>query len=137
MLRRMTPALPATAVVLFDGFDDLDAVGPLELLEGAGFPIAAVRPAGHPRRVHSAHGLTIDVEPELGAGAELVIVPGGGWLDGSAAGVRAQCETELPATLAALHSAGTVLASICTGAMLLAAAGVLTGRPAVTVSSGI
>ena len=131
MIAAMTPTLPTTAVLLFDGFDDLDAVGPLELLEGAGFPIAPVRPAGHPRRVGSAHGLTIDVERELGPDAGLVIVPGGGWLDDTV-GVRAQCGTALPATLAALHDTGVVLASVCTGAMLLAAAGVLTGRPAVT-----
>ena len=31
-----------------------------------------------------------------------------------------------------MHNDGVILASVCTGAMLLATAGVLTGRPAVT-----
>jgi transcriptional regulator GlxA family with amidase domain len=38
----------------------------------------------------------------------------------------------IPAKLAELHAAGTTLAGVCTGAMLLAAAGVLKGRPAIT-----
>ncbi len=122
--------LPLTEIVVFDGFDDLDAIGPLEILTAAGFPTRVVRPAGHARIVHSAHGLVLDVAAELGSPA-LVLVPGGGWLD-VAAGVRDQCKGPLPAALAALHDAGSVVASVCTGAMLLARAGLLTGRPAVT-----
>jgi putative intracellular protease/amidase len=125
--------LPLTEVLVFDGFDDLDAVGPLETLTAAGFPTRVVRPAGHATTVHSAHGLVMEVEGQLAGGAApaLVVVPGGGWLD-AAPGVRDQCEGPLPAALAALHDAGTVVASVCTGAMLLARAGLLTGRPAVT-----
>ena len=122
--------LPPTEVVVFDGFDDLDAIAPLEVLTAAGFPTRVVRPAGHPSTVRSAHGLVMHVDAELGSPA-LVLVPGGGWLD-AAAGVRDQCEGPLPAALAALHEAGAVVASVCTGAMLLARAGLLTGRPAVT-----
>lgn len=135
--------LPRTEVVVFDGFDDLDAIGPLETLTEAGFPTRVVRPAGHATTVHSAHGLVMHVDAELGVAAPdearavpdaapaLVIVPGGGWLD-AGPGVRDQCESALPAALAALHDAGTVVASVCTGAMLLARAGLLSGRPAVT-----
>lgn len=124
-------ALPLTEVVVFDGFDDLDAIGPLEILTAAGFPIRVVRPSGHAPTVYSAHGLVMRVDAELGASPALVIVPGGGWLD-AAPGVRDQCEGPLPAALAALHDAGSVVASVCTGAMLLARAGLLSGRPAVT-----
>jgi transcriptional regulator GlxA family with amidase domain len=127
-----TTTLPLTEILLFDGFDDLDAVAPLEILTDAGFPTRTVRPPSHPPTVHSAHGLQIEVGDELGAAPGLVIVPGGGWFDASAAGVRAQCVGELPAVLTTLHDNGTVLASVCTGAMLLAQAGLLTGRPAVT-----
>ena len=70
-------ALPLTHVVVFDGFDDLDAIGPLEVLTAAGFAAHVVRPAGHAIKVHSAHGLVLEVPDELGA-AELVVVPGGG-----------------------------------------------------------
>ena len=151
----MTPnsPLPLTEIVVFDGFDDLDAIAPLEILTAAGFRTRVVRPAGHAATVHSAHGLVMQVDAELmtapdlasaagvepssGSGADaqaiagLVVVPGGGWLD-AAPGVRDQCEGPLPAMLAARHDAGAVLASVCTGAMLLARAGLLSGRPAVT-----
>lgn len=128
----MTTSPPNTEVLLFDGFDDLDAVAPLEILTAAGFTVQLVRPAGHPGSVRSAHGMTIAVAHELGDAAELIVVPGGGWLDGSPQGVRHQCDGELPSALAALHARGAVLASVCTGALLLAAGGLLTGRPAVT-----
>jgi transcriptional regulator GlxA family with amidase domain len=123
---------PTTEVLFFDGFDDLDSVGPFEILVAAGFSVRPVRPSGTERTVRSAHGLELTITGELGADAGLLVVPGGGWRDNSAAGVRAQCRGDLPRRLAALHERGTVLASVCTGAMLLAAAGVLAGRPAVT-----
>ena len=78
--------LPTTEVVVFDGFDDLDAIAPLEILAAAGFPTRVVRPAGHAAAVRSAHGLVLHVDAELGTPG-LVVVPGGGWLD-AAAGVR-------------------------------------------------
>jgi transcriptional regulator GlxA family with amidase domain len=68
----------------------------------------------------------------LGDAPGLVIVPGGGYWD-PGAGVRQQiADGALAARLLALHAAGTVLASVCTGAMLLSAAGLLRDRPAVT-----
>jgi transcriptional regulator GlxA family with amidase domain len=118
--------------VVFDGFDDLDAVGPLEILAAAGFPVRAVRAPGQAAAVRSAHGLTLDVPARLGDDPGLVVVPGGGWADGAPSGVRNHCQGELPGRLAELSRGGTVLASVCTGAMLLAAAGVIRGRPAVT-----
>jgi len=124
-------ALPLTEIVVFDGFDDLDAIGPLEVLVAAGFPARLVRPPGSDPIVHSAHGLTLQVDETLSQAPALVVVPGGGWLD-RAPGVRDQCDGPLPEVLAELHDAGTVLASVCTGAMLLARAGVVSGRPAVT-----
>jgi transcriptional regulator GlxA family with amidase domain len=127
-----TPPLPAVEVLFFDGFDDLDSIAPLEILTAGGFPVRPVRVLGQTAVVTSAHGLQIIVEDELGPAPDLIIVPGGGWRDHSPVGVRALCQGELPERLAILHDSGTVIASVCTGAMLLAAAGLLTGRPAVT-----
>ena len=122
---------PRTQVLVFDGFDDLDAVGPLEVLVAAGFPASAVRPAAHAEGVLSAHGLGLRVDGELSEDAELVIVPGGGWLD-QGSGARDLVETPLPARLAALHAQGVVMAGVCTGVMLLGVAGITQGRRAVT-----
>jgi transcriptional regulator GlxA family with amidase domain len=60
-------------------------------------------------------------------------VPGGGWIDRTAAGARAEVERgELPAALRRLHEGGATIASVCTGAMLVAAAGLAEGRPMTT-----
>lgn len=123
--------IPRTQVLFFDGVDDLDPIGPLEVLTAAGLPTTAVRPTGHATTIRTAHGLRIEVTDELDDSAELVVVPGGGWRDDNG-GVRTQVAGPLPARLAAMHEDGVVLASVCTGAMLLAAAGVMRGRPAVT-----
>ena len=128
----MTATAPLTEILLFDGFDDLDAVGPLEVLTAAGFPVTAVAHPTGASTVRSAHGLEIVVSGGLSDAAELVVVPGGGWFDRGAGARALAAEGSLPARLAALHTGGTVIASVCTGAMLLATAGVLTGRPAVT-----
>lgn len=70
--------------------------------------------------------------PVSPAAVDLVVVPGGGWNAGAATGVRAQVDSSLPEALARLHGRGVTVASVCTGAMLLAAAGLTGGRPAVT-----
>jgi transcriptional regulator GlxA family with amidase domain len=62
-----------------------------------------------------------------------IVVPGGGWMNRAPEGAWAQAERGvLPGRLAEL--AGTVrwTASVCSGAMLLARAGLLKGRPATT-----
>ena len=123
-------------VVIYDGFDDLDAIGPYELLRHAGrwtgdWDVALVgsRGAG---RVTSAHGVRYDVEQALGEGGpDGVVVAGGGW-HGSGLGARTASEGDLPARLVELARSGRWTASVCTGAMILARAGLLTGRPATT-----
>lgn len=124
-------------ILIFDGFDDLDAIGPNELLRhaaraGAPFEVSLVQLDGA-ERVVSALGTTIVPDGPLSDRPDLVIVPGGGLLDGSPTGVLAEIERgAIPAALARLHAGGAALASVCTGALLLAAAGVLAGRPATT-----
>ena len=127
----MSTTAPVTQILFFDGVDDLDPVGPLEILTAAGLRTTPVRPTGHPAVVHTAHGLVIEVAAELDDRAELVIVPGGGWRDDNG-GVRDQIRGALPDRLAAMHAGGAIIASVCTGAMVLAAAGLLIDRPAVT-----
>jgi transcriptional regulator GlxA family with amidase domain len=126
-------------IVLFPGFDELDLVGPFEVFTtaaklGADFRVRLVAPSGagellanHGMRVMAEAGLREEPRPEL------AIVPGGGWNDRAEKGAWAEAARgEVPAWLAELHQAGTTIAAVCTGSMLLAAAGLLRGRPAIT-----
>ncbi|MCW6007408.1 DJ-1/PfpI family protein [Micromonospora sp. CPCC 205371] len=118
-------------IVLFDGFDELDVFGPFEVLSMAGFDVelVAVERAGP---VISMRGVQWRVAAVLG-GPEGVVVRGGGWLNRAAAGAWAQASHGLlPARLAALAPSARWMASVCTGGMLLAAAGLLAGRRATT-----
>jgi transcriptional regulator GlxA family with amidase domain len=124
-------------ILVFDGFDDLDALGPNELLRhaaraGAPFDVALVTLDGAERFV-TALGTTLIPDRPLAERPDLVLVPGGGLLDGSPTGVLAEIERgAIPAALARLHADGVAVASVCTGALLLGAAGLLAGRPATT-----
>ncbi|HWK27032.1 MAG TPA: DJ-1/PfpI family protein [Solirubrobacter sp.] len=62
---------------------------------------------------------------------DLVLVPGGGWNDRGGAYQQAE-RGDIPRALAERHARGRRIGSVCTGAMLLAAAGILKGRPAIT-----
>jgi transcriptional regulator GlxA family with amidase domain len=126
------------AVIVFDGFDELDAIGPLEVLRnavkgGADLEVELVALDGV-AEVTGSHGLRVRpdgrLDPER---TDLVVVPGGGWNDRAPQGARAEAERgELPAAIAAAARAGAVVATVCTGAMLATAAGLTKGRPAVT-----
>ena len=126
------------AIVVFDGFDELDAVGPFEVLgkaARAGAPVEArlVR-LGGPGSVRASHGLQVQVDDGLDQGVDLVLVPGGGW-NASPGTPGARVEVEgglLPSAIAELHAGGATIASVCTGAMIVAASGLLRGRPATT-----
>jgi transcriptional regulator GlxA family with amidase domain len=122
-------------IVVFDGFDELDALAPYEVLRtaaGLGAPIAAELVGAHGAgTVTASHGTRIAVDRGPAEDADLVLVPGGGWFHG--AGVRAEIERgDLPRLLATASERGAIVGSVCTGAMLLAAAGLVEGRRATT-----
>lgn len=137
-------------IPLFTGFDDVDAIGPYEILANAAIGVPGLKVAlvgAHEAGViHSSHDARVVVDEVLSERADLVVVPGGGWnglrhygfdaddaAEARASGVRREYEDgRLPARLAELHAGGATLASVCTGALLLARAGVLEGRPATT-----
>ncbi len=122
-------------ILLFDGFDDLDAFGPFEVLTNGGLDVRLVtlEPCDH---VTTSHGARVIPDGVLGD-PDLVLVPGGGWND-PGPGARTEAERgAIPAALAARHAAGGHVGSVCTGAMLLATAGLLRDRPATTHHSAI
>ena len=124
-------------IVLFDGVDELDAVGPLEVLRGAAAAGAdlTVRlvTRAEPLEVRGHHGLTMQADAVYEPGADVLLVPGGGWLARADQGAWAEAERGdwLP-LLKAAADGGAVMAAVCTGAMLLARAGVIGDRPATT-----
>ena len=123
-----------TQIILFEGFDELDAIGPFEALNMAKADVRLVtlQPT---ENIIGAHGLSIRPQGQLNIAQkpDLLIVPGGGWITHAKQSVRTEIQRgEIPKVLSYLHQQGTIVASVCTGAMLLAAAGLLTGRPATT-----
>ena len=118
--------------MLFDGVEDLDFVGPLEVWGMAGrlvkdslevVTVAATREA-----VTTAFGLRVtpgfafDDVPRI----DILVVPGG-------SGAWANLENGLLlAWLQRIATQSEITSSVCSGAMLLAAAGVLRQQPATT-----
>jgi transcriptional regulator GlxA family with amidase domain len=127
--------LVAVAVVVFAGFDEIDAFAPFEILSMAapegGLDVQLVALDGLDD-VTASHGTVIRPQGTLsGTRWDVVIVPGGGWAQRRGAFLAAE-RGDLPRALAELHARGAQLASVCTGAMVLAATGLTIGRPAST-----
>lgn len=114
------------AIVLFDRFTALDAVGPYEILSrapGAETLFVAERPGAVRNEVGSL-ALVADRALADVPAPDLVVVPGG-------PGQSAQMENGvLLDWLRAADATSTWTTSVCTGSLLLAAAGLLTGRRA-------
>jgi transcriptional regulator GlxA family with amidase domain len=119
--------------VIFDGFQPLDLVGPHEVFQHAarlsgGYRCEVVAPSAGPvlsgsgLPVHAGHGIA-NLDP---AGVDTLVVAGGGGVD------RATQQLELVAWVAAAGAGARRVTSVCSGAFLLAAAGLLAGRRVTT-----
>jgi transcriptional regulator GlxA family with amidase domain len=124
-------------ILLFDGVQSLDVTGPQEVFTGAatyearvhGRPGYEVRTASPGRaQVRCSSGLALLPDADLrelrGDQVDTLLVPGGH------GAVRSQ--PEVAAWLREHGSAARRVVSVCTGAFLLAEAGLLTGRKATT-----
>lgn len=111
------------AVVLFDGFELLDACGPMELFGALAdqFAIAVVGPTTAPVRSTQGPRLCVDTTYADAPVADIVLVPGG-------RGTRKLVDDrDFLAWLRTWASAATLVSSVCTGSALLGAAGLLDG----------
>ena len=120
------------AVAIWDGVEELDVVGPYEVLtawgaQANGRSIRVHTVAERADEVRCAHGLrllpdrTWDDVGEI----DVLVLPGGN--------ARPQAEDErVLDRVRGLGENGTLMTSVCTGALILAAAGLLEGRPATT-----
>ncbi len=94
--------------------------------------------------VTASHGTRVGVDATLPAAEatdapDLLIVPGGGWnaRDEEASAWAEARKGDVPRVLADYHAAGVPIGSVCTGSMLLAAAGVTDGRRAITHAGAV
>ncbi|MFC6768591.1 DJ-1/PfpI family protein, partial [Natrinema soli] len=83
-------------IVLFEGFDELDAIGPYEVLQngaqaGASLETRLVTLA-ETDLVTASHGLRVEPDGTIGR-PDLLLVPGGGWTTANS-GVRVAVEDE-------------------------------------------
>ncbi|MFC9652617.1 GlxA family transcriptional regulator [Streptomyces sp. NPDC056937] len=119
-------------VVLFDEVQSLDVTGPVEVFNGAGlatgdrgaYRIRTASLDGAPVRTSSGLTLVPDLALTEAPDPHTLVVPGGN-------GTR-RPDPRLVAWLRERAPGAGRLVSICTGALLLAAAGVLDGRRATT-----
>jgi 4-methyl-5(b-hydroxyethyl)-thiazole monophosphate biosynthesis len=114
-------------VFLADGFEDIEAVTPIDLLRRAGITVTAVALKGH--EAVSARGLRVACDASLAemlakALPDLAVLPGGG------AGSRnLAASTDLEKFVKKLFAEGKLVGAICAApAVALGSWGLLTGK---------
>jgi transcriptional regulator GlxA family with amidase domain len=120
------------AIAVFEGVEELDFVGPWEVLatwrDLCANDVEVVLVGDSTAPVTCAKGMRVVPETswsELGD-VDVLIYPGG-------RGTRAQLgDRKIRGRLRGLKERGTLMTSVCTGALVLADAGLLDGRPATT-----
>src|ERR1700678_3950788 len=113
-------------IPIFDGVQSLDVTGPLEAFTiSGGYEVRTASLGGGVVRTSSGLRITPDADlREVAGPVDLLLVPGGG-------GARRR-DQELVDWIRENASRANRVASVCTGAVLLAAAGLLDGRRVTT-----
>ncbi|MFD8935257.1 DJ-1/PfpI family protein [Streptomyces sp. NPDC059578] len=125
-------------IVLFDGVEELDVFGPFEVFAGAaamGHPVRVrLVTGGVPARVTLAFGTQVQVAQEWDPeGTDVIVVPGGGFRDRNRPGIWPEIRRGvLTRRLREAARRGPTLVGVCTGVVLLHAAGLVGTRPCTT-----
>lgn len=116
------------AILLFDDITALDAIGPYEVLHrvpGMNVHFVAAEP-GPKRSAQGALALVADRPLDAVPAPDIVLVPGG------VGELAVRDDARVTAWLRAAHAQTRFTTSVCTGSLVLAAAGILAGVRATT-----
>lgn len=119
------------AIAIWDGVEELDLAGPYEVLtawaRGSKRTITVETYAANGSTVTASHGLKIVPDGSLDdiGDVDLFVLPGGDTRPLLA-------DDEFIARVRSVADAGTLMASVCTGALVFEKAGLLAGRRATT-----
>ena len=111
-------------ILLGTGFEEIEALTPVDLLRRAGVEVRTVGLNG--KIVYGSHGIGVEADITIGeldtSDAEMIVLPGG---LGGVASIRG-CVKALDA-VKAVYDSGKYVAAICAGPTVLADLGLLTG----------
>ena len=113
-------------ILLADGFEEIEALVPADVLRRLGFQVTLAAVGGE-RTVAGAHGIRVTADARLTElpqdGFDAVILPGG--MPGSR---NLRDSALVLSRVRAMTEAGRIVAAICAAPIALAKAGVLAGR---------
>lgn len=121
---------PRVAILLFNSVEIIDFAGPWEVFGGAGYQVFSVAEKLDPVTTVYGQKITADYTFENSPPADVLLVPGGG-VKGAAN------NPTLIKWVQDRAKDSKYVMSVCTGAFILAKAGLLDGLSATTVSGGI
>lgn len=113
---------------LANGFEEIEALAPLDLLRRAGVEVTTVGIGGD--RIQGSHGITVEADIPEGlftdATPDMIILPGG--MPGSR---NLDASRTVDVALKAAVRNGAILAAICAAPMVLGRRGLLEGKRAI------
>jgi len=122
--------VPTVAILMFDHAEIIDFAGPWEVFGGAGYKVFTVAEKTEPVNCVYGQRVTADYTFDNSPRADILLVPGGGV--GNAVN-----DPKLIGWVQNNAQQAKYVMSVCTGAFILAQAGLLDGLTATTVRGGI